>query len=97
MNIQFIKQHAIPVLKQHGIIKASLFGSVVRGDSHKDSDIDILVEIPTTYTGLDYFGFKGNLQEELEQKLHTKVDLVEYRLIKSSLKKYILPEQIQIL
>ncbi len=87
----------MPVLKQYGIVKAFLFGSIVRNDTHKNSDIDMLVEIPAKYRGLDYFGFKGNLQEKLEDKLHVRVDLVEYRLIKPSLKKYILPEQIQIL
>lgn len=97
MSIQNIKQLVIPVLKQNGIAKASLFGSTVRGDDTTDSDIDILVEIPNLYTGLNYFGFKGNLQEELEKVLSKKVDLVEYRLIKPALKKYILPEQVQIL
>lgn len=97
MSIQNIKQLVIPVLKQNGIVKASLFGSTVRGDDTTDSDIDILVEIPNSYTGLNYFGFKGNLQEELEKALSKKVDLVEYRLIKPALKKYILPEQVQIL
>lgn len=97
MSIQTIKQLVIPVLKQYGIKKASLFGSIVRGDDNTNSDIDILVEIPDSYTGLNYFGFRGDLQNKLEQVLSKKIDLVEYRLIKSALKKYILPEQIQIL
>jgi len=97
MDVLSVKQLAVPVLKRHGIVKASLFGSVVRGDTHKDSDVDMLVEIPHIYRGLDYFGFKSDLQEELEDKLHKKVDLVEYHLVKPSLKKYILPQQIQIL
>jgi predicted nucleotidyltransferase len=97
MDIKTIKQRALPVLKKHGVVRASLFGSAVRGEMKIGSDVDILVEIPAIYKGLNYFGFKGALQEELEQTLHTKVDLVEYRLIKPALKKYILPEQIQIL
>lgn len=97
MSIQTIKQLVVPVLKQYGIKKASLFGSIVRGDDNINSDIDILVEIPDSYTGLNYFSFRGDLQNKLEQVLSKKIDLVEYRLIKSTLKKYILPEQIQIL
>jgi len=34
----------IPILKKYGVSRASLFGSVVRGDTHKNSDVDILVE-----------------------------------------------------
>ncbi len=97
MDMQSITQSVLPILKQHGIKKASLFGSVVRGDTHELSDVDILVEIPSTYTGLAYFGFKGDLQDDLEKTLSKKVDLVEYRLIKPALKKYILPEQVQVL
>lgn len=97
MDIETIKQLTIPILKKHGVIRASLFGSAARGEMNNQSDVDFLVEIPPIYKGLNYFGFKGTLQEELENTLHTKVDLVEYRLIKPALKKYILPEQIQIL
>jgi len=83
----------IPILKKYGVSRASLFGSIVRGDIHKNSDIDILVELPKKLRGLDFIGMKMDLQEELEKKLNKKVDLVEYHLIKESLKKYILPEQ----
>lgn len=83
----------IPVLRKYGVKKASLFGSVVRGDIDEKSDIDILIELPKKLRGLDFIGMKMDLQEELEKKLKKKVDLVEYHLIKPSLKKYILPEQ----
>lgn len=32
-------------LRDHGVMHAALFGSVARGDSHADSDIDIMIEI----------------------------------------------------
>ena len=97
MSIKSIKDIAVPILKQYGVVKASLFGSTVRGDRNEGSDVDLLVEIPNNIKGLDYFGFKGNLQEDLEKELKKKVDLVEYRLIKPELKKYIIQEQVQIL
>ena len=83
----------IPILKKYGVIRASLFGSVARGEDTDKSDIDILIELPKNLSGLDYFGLKMDLREDLEKKLKRKVDLVEYDYIKSSLKKYILPEQ----
>lgn len=83
----------IPILKKYGVSRASLFGSVVRGEETKKSDVDILVELPRNLTGFDFIGMKMDLKEELEKKLKKKVDLVEYHLIKESLKKYILPEE----
>jgi len=83
----------IPILKKYGVSRASLFGSIVRGDTHKNSDVDILVELPNKLRGFDFIGMKMDLQEELEKKLNKKVDLDEYHLIKESLKKYILSEQ----
>ncbi len=93
ITIQTIKKQAIPILKKYGVSRASLFGSVVRGEIKKRSDIDFLVELPKKLEGLDFIGMKMDLKEELEKKLNRKVDLVEYNLIKSSLKKYILPQQ----
>jgi len=97
MDIQKIKQLAIPILKKHGITRASLFGSSVHGEMKDTSDVDVLVELPETVHGFDYIALKIDLQEELETTLGKKVDVVEYNLIKPSLKKYILPSQLQII
>lgn len=70
-----------------------MFGSVVRGDTHKNSDIDILVEVPKDKSLFDMM----DIQFELEDVLKKKVDLVEYNLIKPRLKPYILKEQVKIL
>lgn len=97
MDIKTIKQLAIPVLKKHGVIRASLFGSAARGEMNDISDVDVLVELPHTVHGFDYIALKIDLQEELESTLGKKVDVVEYDLIKPALKKYILPSQLQII
>lgn len=83
----------IPILKKYGVSRASLFGSVVRGDTHKNSDVDILVEVPKDKSLFDMM----DIQFELEDVLKKKVDLVEYDYIKPRLKSYILKDQIQIL
>lgn len=66
------------------IIKAYLFGSMVRNTADQNSDIDILVE-------LDYSKSIGflfvRMQRELEELLGKKVDLVSTRAIS----KYITP------
>ena len=57
------------------------------------SDIDILVEIKSDMSLLDYIGIKL----ELEEALKMKVDLVEYETIKPLIREKILNEQVAIL
>lgn len=93
IRIEEIKNKILPILKQAGVKKSSLFGSYVRGEQTKSSDIDILVELPK---GKSLFDFVG-LELQLEEALGKKVDLVEYSTIKPRLKPYILNNQTQIL
>lgn len=93
IRIEKVKSKILPVLKQAGVTKSSLFGSYVRGDQTESSDIDILVELPK---GKSLFDFV-DLQLKLEEILDRKVDLVEYSTIKPRLKPYILSNQMQIL
>lgn len=89
MTIQSIARKIIPTLKRQGITKAALFGSVVRGETGKKSDIDLLINLPKGKTLLDLV----RLKLRLEGKLGRKVDLVEYDAIKPLLKEIILSEQ----
>jgi hypothetical protein len=57
------------------------------------SDIDILVELNRNLSLLDVIG----IQQELEDALGRKVDLVEYAAIKPLLKEQILAQEVRIL
>ena len=92
-KIARIKRKIMPILKRYGVIKAALFGSVVRGDERKDSDIDILVDIEKDIGLLEFIGLK----QDLEDALGRPVDLVEYGTIKPLLKDRILSEQVVLL
>jgi len=83
----------LPILKRHGVTRAGVFGSVVRGEETDDSDIDILVEIERRMSLLDFVGLKI----ELEEALGRKVDLGEYAAIKPIIKDDILSEEVAIL
>lgn len=91
-NLNEIKKVIVKTLKKYGIKKAGIFGSYVRGEQKKGSDIDILVEPPK---GIG-FGFIG-IELELKDKLKKKVDLLSYRAIHPLLKKRILNEEIRII
>lgn len=93
-QITEIKNKILPILKKYGIKKAGIFGSIVRGEATKKSDVDILVEIERDDISLlDFVGIKL----ELEEALGRKVDLVEYSTIKPIVRKQILSEEVSIL
>lgn len=92
-NLDLIKQKAVPILKEAGVTRSSLFGSYVRGEERVDSDIDMLIEVPRGTTLFDIV----ELQMRLEKKLQKKVDLITYRSIHPRLRESILNNQVQIL
>ncbi len=81
-----------PILREFGVKRASIFGSVVRDDFSKESDIDVLVELPKRSTLLDLV----KMEDELKEKLGRKVDLVTFDSIHPLLKQNILAEQVPI-
>ena len=91
-NISRIKSKIIPLLRKNKVKKAGIFGSYVRGEQKKDSDIDILIEPPR---GMG-FGFI-RFERELSKELGKKVDLLTYNGIYHLLRKRILKEEIRII
>ncbi len=91
--IEGIKQTILPVLRRHGITRAGIFGSVVRGEATPESDVDILVELDEQASLLDFIGIKL----ELEDVLGRRVDLGQYAAIKPGLRDRIIREEVRIL
>jgi predicted nucleotidyltransferase len=92
-KIEEIKGKILSILKRYKVKRAGIFGSVVRGEENKESDIDILVEIVGRMSLLDFAGLKLELEEALGQR----VDLGEYSTIKPIIKEQILSEEVSIL
>jgi len=92
-EIKTIKKQILPILKEAGVLRSSLFGSVVRGEADKKSDIDILIELPENKNMFDLM----DLEEKLETKLGKNVDLITYRSVHHLLRDLIFKEQMQIL
>ena len=91
--LEEIKQQVIPILKKAEVTKAALFGSYVRGDNTKESDIDILVDLPRGKSLFDLV----HLQRDLKEELKREVDVVTYRSLCSHLKDSILNNQYPVL
>jgi hypothetical protein len=92
-KINEIKRKILSILKRYKVKRAGIFGSVVRGEENKESDLDILVEIVGRMSLLDFAGLKLELEEALGQR----VDLGEYSTIKPIIKEQILSEEVSIL
>lgn len=92
MNLENLKNRIIPLLKEYGVEKAGLFGSLARGEETDESDIDLLVELPAKASLLDLAGLKIDLEELLAQK----VDVLTYDSLHPLLKDSILNEQVPV-
>ncbi len=86
--IDIIKNSKPEMQVLFGVEKVGLFGSYVRGQQKKRSDIDILVSFSRD---IDLFDFI-DLREYLENRLHQKVDLVMESALKPAIGRRILSE-----
>ena len=73
VNLTISEQQIRSFCERHHIRKLALFGSVLRGDYHSDSDIDVLVEFETD-RHVTLFDM-GAAQVELSELLGRTVDL----------------------
>ncbi len=67
------------VLKEYGVKKIGLFGSFVRDEQNRKSDIDLIVEFDPTFFGKDFKGLFDvyiSLSDFLEKLFRRKVDIL---------------------
>jgi hypothetical protein len=92
-KLKEVRSLIIDILKKKDVKKAAFFGSIVKGELHSESDIDILIKFEGKKSLLDL----ADLKLELEDKLGRKVDILTYDSIHPLLKNIILKEKVQIL
>ncbi|MGM0454327.1 MAG: nucleotidyltransferase family protein [Thermodesulfobacteriota bacterium] len=72
--LQVLREYKNNNAEKYGVQKIGLFGSAARGAIDEASDLDIVVRLREQ----DLFSLIG-IKQELEDRLHTKVDVVSYR------------------
>ena len=90
--ITFLNINKEEMQRQYGVIKIGLFGSYVRGDANKESDIDIAVELKEQKIFRNFFA----LERYLKDNLNPNVDLGIESTIKPNVKRHILEEIIYV-
>jgi uncharacterized protein len=78
--------------KEYGVKTIGLFGSYIRGDQNKKSDLDVLVEFTEPISLFRYV----ELEEYLSEQVGIKVDLVMKDALKERIKDNILREAIYV-
>jgi hypothetical protein len=95
-SIQEIKRillsHKRDLLDKYGVKEIGIFGSYVRNENKKNSDIDILVELEKP---MGFFKFV-RLERYLSELLGAKVDLVTKNALKPHIGQRILAEVIYV-
>jgi len=89
---EILHSHENDLLSKFGIIGLSVFGSVVRGETREDSDIDILVNFNCPVGLLKLI----DAENYLSDLLGSKVDLIPFDEVRPELQEQIYNEAVQV-
>ncbi len=84
------REEVLRVAAQHGAYNVRVFGSVARGETSPESDVDLLVSMKSGKTLLDFIA----LWQDLEQILDCKVDVISEGGVSPYLRERILAEAV---
>lgn len=83
----------LPLLRQkYKVKRLGIFGSVVRNQQRKESDLDMLVEFTSPIGFFDFI----RLENFLTKALNQRVDLISKKAIKPAIKNDVLKETIYV-
>jgi len=95
MKIEALKQkraEIISIAERNGGRKVRIFGSLARGDSGIDSDVDFLIELEPERSLLDIVAIK----QDLEDLLQRKVDVVTESAVSPYIRREIVRQAISL-
>jgi uncharacterized protein len=68
-SLRRCRREIFELAARHGARNVRVFGSIVRGDDHEESDVDLLVDIEPGRTLLDVIALEQDLQQLLGKKV----------------------------
>lgn len=93
MNIEQLREHRDEILRlaqQYHSANVRVFGSVARGSTTDESDVDFLIDVTPEQDLFDFIRFTRSLKELLGRD----VDVVHSSALHHSIKKQVLSEAI---
>jgi predicted nucleotidyltransferase len=88
--LTFLKSHKLEFKEKFGVQKIGLFGSYARNEATENSDIDLVVEMPSDFNL--YYDFKYFL----EDNLYPNIDLGLFKTVREQIKQSIQNEIIYV-
>ena len=89
MEFEEIRKKILPVLRCAGVKSAAIFGSFGREQATEESDLDILIEFEGEKNLFDLI----RLEQELEEVVGRRVDVMTYNSLHPLVREQILQEQ----
>jgi predicted nucleotidyltransferase len=80
------------VVERHRACNARVFGSVLHGDDHEGSDLDILIDPTPSTTFMDV----AKIQVELEKLLGVSVDVLTPNELPDKFRNFVLAEAVPV-
>ena len=82
------REEILALAIKNGVKNVRVFGSMVRGDAHPGSDVDLLVELKSGKTGFALGGFLMDVQDLLNRQ----VDVVTVNALYPAIREQVLSE-----
>jgi uncharacterized protein len=92
MRLQSQRREILEIAARHGASNVRIFGSVVRGESRSESDVDVLVDLAPDRSLIDHIG----LIQDLEDLLGCKVDVISAKGLREPIRRHVLNEAISL-
>lgn len=89
-RLQDKREEILAIAAKYGAYNVRVFGSVARGESDADSDVDFLVEMEPGRSLLDL----GGLLMELQEVLGCQVDVVTQKGLRARIREHVLAEAV---
>jgi len=88
--LQTKREDILHTATTYGVFNVRIFGSVVRGEADKESDIDLLVDVAPGRTLFDL----GEFLADLENLLGHEIDVVTEKSLSSQIRERVLEEAV---
>lgn len=82
--LTFLKENKTLLETKYQVKKIGLFGSYVKNQQRKDSDIDLIVEMPSSFDA--YYDLKEFLEMSLKKPIDLGIEGSIRKLIRSEIK-----------